>query len=66
LETVACGTWVVGVAILAQSRSDIFPSRAYYDHIMMNGYFETERGWADSSQASDHRPVIADLVLQAP
>ena len=36
------------------------------DHIMMNGHFNTERCWAGSSQASDHRPVIADLVLQGP
>ena len=36
------------------------------DHIMTNDRFRTERCWAGTGQASDHRPVIADLVLQAP
>ena len=36
------------------------------DHIMTNARFKTVRCWAGSGQASDHRPVIADLVLQRP
>ena len=36
------------------------------DHIMMNSSFRTLRCWAGSGEASDHRPVIADLVLQRP
>ena len=36
------------------------------DHIMMDRHFRTERCWAGTGQASDHRPVIADLVLQSP
>jgi endonuclease/exonuclease/phosphatase family metal-dependent hydrolase len=36
------------------------------DHIMTDGHFRTERCWAGSGLASDHRPVIADLVLQHP
>ena len=36
------------------------------DHIMMNADFQAVRSWAGSGQASDHRPVIADLVLQRP
>jgi vancomycin resistance protein VanJ len=36
------------------------------DHIMTNGFFSTQRCWAGAGNASDHRPVIADLVLQRP
>ena len=33
------------------------------DHIMVNSRFVTQRCLAGSGKASDHRPVIADLVL---
>jgi vancomycin resistance protein VanJ len=36
------------------------------DHIMTSGHFQTLRCWAGTGKASDHRPVIADLVLQRP
>jgi vancomycin resistance protein VanJ len=36
------------------------------DHIMTNAPFQVERCWAGSGLASDHRPVIADLVLPHP
>ena len=36
------------------------------DHIMTDTHFRTRQCWAGSGQASDHRPVIADLVLQRP
>ena len=36
------------------------------DHIMLNSRFTTQRAWTGSGQASDHRPVIADLVLNYP
>jgi vancomycin resistance protein VanJ len=34
------------------------------DHIMANGHFKPLRSWTGTGEASDHRPVIADLVLQ--
>jgi vancomycin resistance protein VanJ len=36
------------------------------DHIMASAGFVTRRCWAGSGEASDHRPVIADLVLKNP
>ncbi|HBG08078.1 MAG: endonuclease [Geobacteraceae bacterium GWC2_58_44] len=36
------------------------------DHIMVNSWFVARRCWAGSGKASDHRPVIADLVLKYP
>ena len=36
------------------------------DHIMVNAGFETRSCRTGSGEASDHRPVIADLVLKAP
>ena len=36
------------------------------DHVMTNEHFRTKRCWAGSGEASDHRPVIADLVLLHP
>lgn len=33
------------------------------DHIMMSSRFQTRRCWVGTGEASDHRPVIADLVL---
>ena len=36
------------------------------DHIMTSAHFRAERCWAGTGEASDHRPVIADLVLQRP
>jgi endonuclease/exonuclease/phosphatase family metal-dependent hydrolase len=33
------------------------------DHIMINSYFQSWRSWTGTGEASDHRPVIADLVL---
>ena len=36
------------------------------DHIMLNSRFSAQRCWTGSGQASDHRPVIADLVLNYP
>jgi vancomycin resistance protein VanJ len=36
------------------------------DHVMVNGGFRTLRCWAGSAAASDHRPVLADLVLVHP
>ncbi len=34
------------------------------DHIMMSSHFQTRRCWTGTGKASDHRPVIADLVLK--
>jgi endonuclease/exonuclease/phosphatase (EEP) superfamily protein YafD len=34
------------------------------DHIMMNSRFRTVRCWTGTGDASDHRPVIADLILK--
>jgi endonuclease/exonuclease/phosphatase (EEP) superfamily protein YafD len=34
------------------------------DHIMMNSRFRTVRCWTGTGDASDHRPVIADLILR--
>lgn len=36
------------------------------DHVMVNRAFRTERCWTGTGKASDHRPVLADLVLQNP
>jgi vancomycin resistance protein VanJ len=36
------------------------------DHIMTSSHFRTEQCWTGTGKASDHRPVIADLVLQHP
>ena len=36
------------------------------DHIMTDAHFSTARCWTGTGQASDHRPVIADLLLQRP
>lgn len=36
------------------------------DHIMVNSSVLTQRCWTGTGKASDHRPVIADLVLQHP
>jgi endonuclease/exonuclease/phosphatase family metal-dependent hydrolase len=33
---------------------------------MMNSQLRTQRCWIGTGMASDHRPVIADLVLQRP
>jgi endonuclease/exonuclease/phosphatase family metal-dependent hydrolase len=33
------------------------------DHIMLSPQFSTQRCWTGTHEASDHRPVIADLVL---
>ncbi|MBI5016010.1 MAG: endonuclease/exonuclease/phosphatase family protein [Deltaproteobacteria bacterium] len=33
------------------------------DHIMINSRFEARRCWTGTAEASDHRPVIADLGL---
>lgn len=33
------------------------------DHIMMSSQFQSRKCWAGTGQASDHRPVISDLVL---
>lgn len=33
------------------------------DHIMMSSQFHTRQCWTGTGKASDHRPVIADLVL---
>ncbi|MDA8415308.1 MAG: endonuclease/exonuclease/phosphatase family protein [Desulfobacteraceae bacterium] len=33
------------------------------DHIMMSSQFQTRKCWIGTGRASDHRPVIADLVL---
>lgn len=36
------------------------------DHIMMNSRFRSVRCWTGTGDASDHRPVIADLILKRP
>jgi len=36
------------------------------DHIMLSSQFQTERCWTGTKKASDHRPVIADLMLNSP
>jgi Endonuclease/Exonuclease/phosphatase family len=36
------------------------------DHIMMNSYLKARRCWTGAANASDHRPVITDLVLGLP
>ena len=36
------------------------------DHIMMNSHLMARRCWTGAGNASDHRPVIADLVMQLP
>lgn len=36
------------------------------DHVMVSSQFETRRCWTGTGSASDHRPVIADLVLRQP
>jgi len=36
------------------------------DHIMMNSRFLTKRCWTGTGKASDHRPVIADMILKIP
>ena len=36
------------------------------DHIMVNSSFLTQRCLAGTGKASDHRPVIADLILKYP
>lgn len=36
------------------------------DHIMVSNGFTTTRCWAGTGEGSDHRPVIADLVLKSP
>lgn len=33
------------------------------DHIMVNSQFQSRHCWIGTGEASDHRPVIADLVL---
>jgi vancomycin resistance protein VanJ len=33
------------------------------DHIMLSPAFVTERCWTGTGSASDHRPVVADLIL---
>lgn len=33
------------------------------DHIMMSSQFQSRRCWTGTGKASEHRPVIADLVL---
>ena len=34
------------------------------DHIMMSSHMEAMRSWTGTADASDHRPVFADLVLK--
>lgn len=34
------------------------------DHILISSHFETVRAWTGTGEASDHRPVIADLILK--
>ena len=34
------------------------------DHIMMSSRFETRRSWTGTGETSDHRPVIADIILK--
>jgi endonuclease/exonuclease/phosphatase (EEP) superfamily protein YafD len=34
------------------------------DHIMMSSQLQARRSWTGTGKASDHRPVIADLVLK--
>jgi len=34
------------------------------DHIMMNSQLQSRSCWTGTGQASDHRPVIADLILR--
>lgn len=34
------------------------------DHIMMSSHLRTRRCWTGTGEASDHRPVIADLILK--
>lgn len=36
------------------------------DHILMSSQFETVRAWTGTGEASDHRPVIADIFLKQP
>ena len=36
------------------------------DHIMLSSRFKSERCWTGTGKASDHRPVIADLILNRP
>jgi len=36
------------------------------DHIMVSSHFLTRRCWTGTGKASDHRPVIADLILKDP
>ena len=36
------------------------------DHIMVNSGIETRNCWAGSGEASDHRPVVADLLVRQP
>jgi len=33
------------------------------DHIMLSSQFQSRHCWTGTGKASDHRPVIADLVL---
>jgi endonuclease/exonuclease/phosphatase family metal-dependent hydrolase len=34
------------------------------DHIMTSSHFQSRRCWAGTEKASEHRPVIADLILK--
>jgi hypothetical protein len=34
------------------------------DHIMMSSHLQSRRCWTGTADASDHRPVIADLILK--
>ena len=34
------------------------------DHILMSSHLETRRSWTGNGDASDHRPVIADIVVK--
>ena len=36
------------------------------DHIMVSSGIETRNCWAGSGKASDHRPVVADLLVRQP
>lgn len=56
-----------GVIDCAPDGPPTFPAagpRSRIDYLYVSRHFEVERCWVVPTDASDHRPVVADLVLQ--
>lgn len=79
LPTIALGDWnatpqspeiraleAAGLVHCSPETVSTYPSHApvvRIDYIMATPHFQVERGWAVATTASDHLPVVADLLL---